>query len=136
MTPVVNRKPAVQPEIRRRFNMIIILNHISANWSGVCEDYQGNIYLCDTYTGMYVIKQSDHIIVPFATSTNFGIISSMTMDADNKNIYVSAGHKIFEISSDGSTTVVAGLDSLGNKDGSGAFASFWRCNGHLYGSRQ
>jgi hypothetical protein len=99
-------------------------NHISANWSGVCEDYQGNIYLCDTYTGMYIIRQTDHIIAPFATSTNFGIISSMTMDAESKNVYISAGHKIFEISSDGSTTVVAGSDSLGNKDGSGAFASF------------
>jgi hypothetical protein len=99
-------------------------NHISANISGVCEDFHGNIYLFDTYNGMYIIPQSDHIIAPFATGTNFGIISSMTMDADNKNIYISAGHKIFEISSDGTASIVAGSDSLGNKDGSGALASF------------
>jgi sugar lactone lactonase YvrE len=99
-------------------------NHISANFSGVCEDYKGNVYLCDTYNGMYVIPEVDHVIAPFATNTKFGIISSMTMDADNKNIYVSAGEKIFEVSSDGSTSVVAGMDSIGNVDGSGAFARF------------
>ena len=50
------------------------------------------------------------------------IIISMTMDATQKNIYISAKHTIQEIS-DGKAITIAG-DSLGAKDGVGKTASF------------
>gem|GEM_PF-2593604 len=98
-------------------------NNISVDPNGACVDYKGNIFLFDTYQGMFEIRAADHIIVPIGNGTQFGIISSMTMDAANKNIFISAGHKIIEIS-DGSISTLAGSDSLGNNDGAGAKASF------------
>ncbi|HLA58162.1 MAG TPA: hypothetical protein VK622_05360 [Puia sp.] len=98
-------------------------NDISVDPNGACMDYKGNIFLFDTYQGMFEIRAADHIIVPIGNSTQFGIISSMTMDAADKNVYISAGHRIIEIA-DGSISVIAGSDSLGNTDGAGALASF------------
>jgi NHL repeat-containing protein len=99
-------------------------NNIGGAANGVCVDYRGNIYLFDTYNGMFIIRAADHILAQIGINTKFGIISSMTMDADDKNVYISAGHKIWEISSDGTTSVIAGSDSLGNKDGAGSSATF------------
>ena len=99
-------------------------NMISLDPNGACIDYKGNIYLFDTYNGLFEIKAADHTIVPIATGTQFGIISSMTMDASDKNVIISSGHKIREISEDGTVSLIAGSDTLGNADGNGANASF------------
>jgi len=99
-------------------------NLLSPDVNGGCIDDEQNIFLYDTYGGLYEIKPSDHVIFQVAPGTQFGIISSMTMDADQKNIFISAGHKIFEVSSDGAISTIAGSDTAGNKDGSGSSAQF------------
>lgn len=99
-------------------------NNVFAAANGATMDYKGNIYLFDTYNGMFIIRAADHVVAPIATNTKFGIISSMTMDAGDENVLISASHKIFRMTSDGSVSVIAGSDSLGNKDGAGSNASF------------
>ncbi len=99
-------------------------NNIAADVNGACVDYKGNIYLFDTYAGMFEVRAADHVITPIGINTQFGIISSMTMDADAKNVFISAGHRIIEITEDGTVSIIAGSDSLGNKDGAGSQASF------------
>ncbi len=99
-------------------------NFLSPAVNGATVDYQQNIYLYDTYGGLYKIKPSDHIITPVGTSTQFGIISSMTMDAADKNVILSAGHKIWQVTPDGNITVIAGSDTVGNADGAGIKAQF------------
>ena len=90
--------------------------------SNVCQDFKGNIFIGDTYNGIFEIRFNDQILVNLLSGDDVGIISSMTMDGAQKNIYVSARHTIQEIT-DGKASTIAG-DSLGSKDGVGNKASF------------
>ena len=90
--------------------------------SAACQDFAGNTFLFDTYDGVFEIRAADQVLVSLLSGDDIGIFSSMTMDNSRKNMYISANHRIQEIS-DGKASTIAG-DSLGNKDGVGHSASF------------
>jgi sugar lactone lactonase YvrE len=46
------------------------------------------------------------------------------MDAADKNVLLSAGHKIWQVTSDGEATVIAGSDTAGYADGAPGKARF------------
>ena len=84
--------------------------------SGACQDFQGNVFLYDTYEGLFEVRHQDNVLVKVLDNTTLGITSSMTMSNDQKTIYLSASHQIFQFL-DGSLTSIAGnKDSLGSKD--------------------
>ena len=91
--------------------------------SNVCQDFAGNIFIGDTHNGIFEIRATDQILINLLSGNDVGIISSMTMDAGQKNIYISAKHTIQEIS-DGKARTIAGGEYIGNKDGVGNQASF------------
>lgn len=72
-----------------------------------CQDFSGNKYLSDNYNGIYEIGAIDQVLVSMLSGDDVGIISSMTMDATQKNIYISAKHQIHEIS-DGTAVTPGG----------------------------
>ena len=96
--------------------------NLDPDMSNACQDFKGNIFIGDTYNGIFEIRAEDQVLISVLSGDVVGIISSMTMDATQKNIYISAKHTIQEIS-DGKAITIAG-DSLGAKDGVGKTASF------------
>lgn len=96
--------------------------NLAPDMSNACQDFEGNIFIGDTYNGIFEIRAKDQVLVNVLSGNDVGIISSMTMDGAQKNIYISAKHTIQEIS-DGKANTIAG-DSLGSKDGVGRTASF------------
>jgi hypothetical protein len=97
-------------------------NYISVSPSGACKDYKGNIYLFDSFAGLYEIPAANPIIVQVVKFSDLGIASSITMDAADKNIYLAAKHQILQYA-DGTLSTIAG-DSVGNQDGQGQKAKF------------
>jgi len=92
--------------------------------SGACQDFQGNVYLYDTYEGLFEIRFQDQVLVNVLGNSALGIVSSMAMSTDEHTIFLSAGNQIFRYL-DGSLTSIAGnKDSLGNQDGAGSNATF------------
>ncbi|HMH32562.1 MAG TPA: hypothetical protein VK543_06000 [Puia sp.] len=96
--------------------------NLSPDPSAACQDFAGNTFLLDTYDGVFEIRAADQVLVSLLSGDDVGIISSMTMDGAAKNMYISANHRIQEIS-DGKASTIAG-DSLGNRDGVGHSAAF------------
>ncbi|HVY75316.1 MAG TPA: hypothetical protein VG890_10825 [Puia sp.] len=92
--------------------------------SGACEDYEQNIYLYGTYTGLYEVRASDHVLVSVVDDTNLGIIGSMTMDNNDKNVYLSASHQVFELSEGSLRSIAGNPNQIGNVDGQGKSAAF------------
>ncbi|MBS1599040.1 MAG: hypothetical protein JST75_12520 [Bacteroidetes bacterium] len=97
-------------------------NNLFPDVSAITQDPVGNIFLAGTYDGVYEIRASDQVLVSVINGTETGIISSMAMGPGAENVYVSAKHSIIRIYS-GQATTIAG-DSLGDRDGVGAAASF------------
>jgi hypothetical protein len=97
-------------------------NYISVSPSGACKDFKGNIYLFDSFGGLYEIAAANNIISQIVNFSDLGIASSITMDGNDKNIYLAAKHQILQYA-DGKLSTIAG-DSLGNQDGSGSKAEF------------
>ena len=97
-------------------------NYISVSPSGACKDFKGNIYLFDSFGGLYEITASNNIISQIVNFSDLGIASSITMDGNDKNIYLAAKHQILQYA-DGKLSSIAG-DSVGNQDGSGSKAEF------------
>lgn len=96
--------------------------NLDPDGSGACQDFKGNMWLTDTYNGIYEVRAADQVLVSVLSGDATGIISSMTMDNSATSMYISAKHTIQEIT-DGKAIVIAG-DSLGNKDGVGRKAAF------------
>lgn len=90
--------------------------------NATCKDFKGNIYILDTYDGLYEVRYQDQVLTSLIGGDKLGIASSITTDASEKNIFIAAKHQILEYSN-GSLLSIAG-DSLGHKDGQGASASF------------
>ena len=90
--------------------------------NAACQDDTGNIYLLDTYDGLYEVRQKDQVLVNIISGNDLGIASSITTDASQKKIYIAAKHQVLEFTG-GSLSPIAG-DSLGRKDGQGKDASF------------
>jgi len=97
-------------------------NNLDCGSSGGCRDFKGNIFMMDTYNGLFEVRYSDQILVNVLSGTDLGIASSMTMDASEHTVYLAAKHRIVEFS-DGSLAPIAG-DTLGNRDGISGKAEF------------
>jgi hypothetical protein len=92
------------------------------SFDAVCKDNVDNIFIMDTYDGLYEVREQDQVLVNLLSGNDLGIASSMTTDADQTTIYIAAKQQIFGYSSQ-SLHPIAG-DSIGNKDGVGGNASF------------
>jgi hypothetical protein len=97
--------------------------NLSPDMSAACQDFAGNQFVCDTYNGIYEIRVADQVLMPLLSGDQVGIISSLTMDGAQKNIYISAKGMIQEIS-DGRASRIAGDSLPGNRDGVGSEAAF------------
>ena len=91
-----------------------------------CMDDQGNIYILDTYDGLYEVRAQDQVLVNLYSGSQLGIASSITTDATQGKIYIAASHQIFEYNNENKSLVSIAGDSatLGHKDGQGKSASF------------
>ncbi|HVZ96201.1 MAG TPA: hypothetical protein VG847_04955 [Chitinophagaceae bacterium] len=99
-------------------------NYLYPAPGGACQDFEGNVYLYDTYEGLFEVRYTDQELVNVLDYTDLGVISSMTMASDEKTIYLSAGNQVFRFSNGTLTSIAGSKDSLGNNDGTGAKASF------------
>lgn len=97
-------------------------NNLDCGSSGGCRDFKGNIFLMDTYNGLFEVRYQDQVLVNVVSGADLGIASSMTMDDLGQTIYLAAKHKILEFSG-GSLAPIAG-DTLGNRDGVSGKAEF------------
>ena len=92
--------------------------------SGACQDYEGNVFLYDTYGGLFEVRYQDQVLVSVLDHTTIGTISAMTMANDQKTLYLSASHQLFRYSVGSLTSIAGNKDSLGSKDGTGSNAFF------------
>ncbi|MBS1933807.1 MAG: hypothetical protein JST96_07390, partial [Bacteroidetes bacterium] len=47
--------------------------NLSPSINAACKDYQGNIYLLDTYDGLYEVRAQDQVLVTVLSGTDLGI---------------------------------------------------------------
>jgi len=92
--------------------------------SGACQDFQGNVFLYDTYGGLFEVRNQDQVLVSVLGYTALGAISSITMDDAQKVVYLSASRQVFQYSNGSLTSIAGNKDSLGSEDGTGSNASF------------
>ena len=96
--------------------------NLGPSFNAACKDFMGNIFILDTYDGLYEVRYQDQVLTSLISGDKLGTASSIATDPSEKNIYIAAKHQILEYSN-GSLHSIAG-ESLGNKDGQGTSASF------------
>ena len=97
-------------------------NYLYPTCNAACKDSKGNIYILDTYDGLFEVRAQDQTLTFITGSGQLGIASSLATDATGDVMYIAASHQIWQFSG-GSFTSIAGGE-LGSADGQGKSASF------------
>jgi hypothetical protein len=97
-------------------------NNLFPSCDAACKDYKGNIFILDTYNGLYQVRAQDQVLVQLVSGTDLGIASSMTTNTAQTTIYIAAKHQVLEYTGTDIRSIAG--DSLGNSDGQGKNASF------------